>query len=48
MQAVLNDPAEREVRIFKIRLSGIKQDGQQINKYLSDGYQGNHPKIIDK
>ena len=33
MRAVLNDPAERDARIFKIPLSGIKQDGQKINYY---------------
>ena len=33
MQAVLDDPAERDVRIFKIPLSGIRQDGQKINYY---------------
>lgn len=33
MQAVLNDPAERDVRIFKIPLSGIRKNGQKINYY---------------
>lgn len=33
MQDVLDDPAERDVRIFKISLSGIRQDGQKINYY---------------
>ena len=33
MQAVLDDTAERDVRIFKIPLSGIRQNGQKINYY---------------
>ncbi len=33
MQAVLNDRAERDIRIFKIPTSGIKQNGQKINYF---------------
>ena len=33
MQAVLDDPAEQDVRIFKIPLSSIRQDGKKINYY---------------
>ena len=42
MQAVLDDPAERDVRIFKMPLSGIKQDGQKIN-YYDFIYAGKNP-----
>ena len=37
MQITLNDPAEREVRIFERPLSGIKLDGQKIQyfKFIS-------------
>ena len=33
MKAVLEDPAERDQRIFDRPLSGIKKDGQKINYY---------------
>ena len=33
MHAVLDDPAERDARIFKIPLSSIRQNGQKINYY---------------
>lgn len=33
MQAVLNDRAERDIRIFKIPTSGIKRNGQKINYF---------------
>ncbi len=33
MQAVLDDPAERDLRIFQIPTSGIKQNGQKINYF---------------
>lgn len=42
MQAVLDDPAERDVRIFQMPLSGIKQDGQKIN-YYDFIYAGKNP-----
>ena len=42
MQAVLDDPAERNARIFKMPLSGIKQDGQKIN-YYDFIYAGKNP-----
>lgn len=42
MQTVLDDPAERDVRIFKMPLSGIKQDGQKIN-YYDFIYAGKNP-----
>ena len=42
MQAVLNDPTERDARIFKMPLSGIKQDGQKIN-YYDFIYAGKNP-----
>ena len=42
MQAVLNDPAERDARIFKLPLSGIRQDGQKIN-YYDFIYSGKYP-----
>lgn len=42
MQAVLDDPAERDARIFKMPLSGIKQDGQKIN-YYDFIYAGKNP-----
>lgn len=33
MEATLNDPAERDLRIFQIPLSGIKIDGKKINYF---------------
>ena len=33
MQAVLDDPAERDLRTFQIPTSGIKQNGQKINYF---------------
>ena len=33
MQAVLDDPTERNIRIFNKPLSGIKQNGQKINYF---------------
>ena len=33
MEATLNDPAERDFRIFQIPLSGIKIDGKKINYF---------------
>lgn len=33
MEATLNDPAERDLRIFQIPLSGIKTDGKKINYF---------------
>ena len=33
MRAVLNDRAERDLRIFKIPLSGIRENGQKINYF---------------
>lgn len=42
MQTVLDDPAERDARIFKMPLSGIKQDGQKIN-YYDFIYAGKNP-----
>ncbi len=33
MEAVLNDPAERDFRVFQIPLSGIKIEGQKINYF---------------
>ena len=42
MQAVLDDPAERDARIFKMPLSSIKQNGQKIN-YYDFIYAGKNP-----
>ncbi len=33
MEAVLNDPAERDLRVFGIPLSGIRIDGRKINYF---------------
>ena len=33
MEATLNDPAERDLRIFQIPLAGIKIDGKKINYF---------------